>query len=434
MKEHPTPISLKLHLDPAFVPVVLAFIEGSAHVFGLDSRESAKLRLACEEVFVYLCRAGTGRPVTVETENRFYYVKVQFLFEPFHFDPYAFNLTARISPDSDQMDDMGMIIASRSVEGFHIVHNLREGLALVLLKEKSYPETLPPKQESVPLVSFAVRTPDGEILKRFVRSAAGAYDTFSFPSLYRFPGKVVDMVASGEFHALVATGTGRHAWCIGGGILWRNVGRGMTEFFGPYLFGQPLSRDIARGLVDHFLSRVGKSEASFVVGRYITPDLPEGYFELLGTITFNAPSGAARPWAFHYRELKEDLGCQVWAHGELTPFLRREYGRLFLPREILSTSWEGERRHPHSVFAVKFDWQEHSATLSPVWEGEDADSNLTDHVRLLKGEGIRNLFFHLDVGQPWQSVLAPALFKNGFEPVLLMPRAGQADIVVFQHK
>ena len=93
---------------------------------------------------------------------------------------------------------------------------------------------------------------------------------------------------------------------------------------------------------------------------------------------------------------------------------------------------EGERLAPHSVFSVKFDRPLNSATIRPVWDGEDHTENIAGHVKILLEEGLTNIFFYLDLGVSWQAKLIPALFINGFRPVLLLPYAGHADVVVFQ--
>ncbi len=426
-------LSLKTYLDPSFLSLVLGFAEESVRVFGFDARSSAQLRLASEEVFLYLCRAGkTGKPITVEVENHVYFVKVKFLFEALQFDPHALNFTARNALHGDE-DDLGLVIASRSVNRFYILHDMRPGMGLVLTKEKVYPEATGQAEAGEPLPNFTCRKPDPEMVKRFVHRLVQHYDAFSFPSDYRYPGKVVDMVESGDHHVLVATGTGKHEWQVGGAICWHVVGRGMIEFFGPYVFDQPRGDQIATALVDRFIGDVGKGEAPFVVSRYTTPELPRGHFELLGSVEYRFPSGVARACPFYYRQLKEDLGHQVWADQALRPFLDREYHRLTLPREILSAGWEGEKRSAHSVFAVAFDREQNSVTLSPVWEGEDGSRNLADHVKVLTAEGVTNIFFELDLGQPWQAGLTPALFKNRFTPVLLVPCAGKGDVVVFRY-
>jgi hypothetical protein len=123
----------------------------------------------------------------------------------------------------------------------------------------------------------------------------------------------------------------------------------------------------------------------------------------------------------------------VWAGEQLKPFLQAVYDRLYLPREIVSTIFEGEKLAPHSVFSVKFDRPLNSVTIRPVWDGEDQAENIAGHLKILQEEGLTNIFFYLDLGVSWQARLVPALFINSFRPVLLLPYAGHSDVVVFQH-
>jgi hypothetical protein len=429
-------VVLKTRLDEPFLPLVLTFAEESVKAFGFGQTEADRIRLAAEEVFLYLCdTTPAGEDLEIEILSGIYYVKVRFLFPSMQFDPYALNLTARITPDDADMKNLGLLIASRSVDHFYIQQGRKEGMAFTLVKEKCYPEApLTPQFHKAPVAlgDFTFITPDSALIKSFAKNAGARYDEASFPAPCRQPARVADMVASGDYRLVLATGTGRQALEVGGGILWRNVGKGMIEFFGPYVFDAGQDSEIAQGLVDRFLGEVARSRATFVVGRYTTPSLPRDYFELLGTIGYVLPEKGMRECPFFYRQLHEDLGCQVWAHPDLEPFLREHYGRLLLPREVLTLDWEGEKRDAHSAFTVRFDRTQKSVRLRPVWDGADAARNLADHKEVLLKEGFDNVFFEMDLGQPWQGLLTPALRENGFEPVLVLPSAGEGDIVLFQ--
>ncbi len=432
----PQKVSLKAELNEGFLPLVLAFAEETAKAFGLGSLESDKVRLAGEEIFLYLCRkAQPGQTIEIEARNGIYYLQMEFLFAPLMLDPHALNLTANVAPDEEGLENLGLLIASRSVDRFHIRQAPGNALALVLIKEKAYPEAAGEAPDAPPsLDALSFSSPDAAVLKRFARSVCRSYTEEFFPSPYRYPAKLADMVGGGEYRAVTATGTGKQAWQIGGGLLWRAVGKGMIEFFGPYIFDGHRSREIATGLIDHLLGQVAKGDATFVATSHGTPELPRDYFEVLGEIELRLPDGGVRPSPFFYRQLNEDAGCQVWAHPELTPFLRARYDRLFLPREILPIAWEGEKRDPHSAFTVQFDRPQRTARLWPVWDGEDAAAILADHIRVLSAEGLINIFVEIDLGRPWQGLLTPPLLRTGFVPALLMPNAGQGDIVVFQYR
>jgi len=427
--------SLTLDINPSFTSLVLDFVEKGAMAFNMADGDVSRIRLAGEEVFGYLCHtAKTGSEVTLAALNTLYSLEIRFTFKARSFDPYAFNLTAFVTPDDGQAYDLGLLIGSRAVDRFSIVHGHPEGLVLSLIKEKTYPPWSEDQAgKAVTLKNFDTKKPDDEMVKRFVREGVHHYDETIFPATYRVPARMVDMIAQGDCHMLVACGTGMEGGEVGGGIIWRFIGEGMIQFYGPYVFDQRLRSDIARALVDAFLSAVAKTDRSGTYTYYTTVDLPAEYFEHLGEIEYSLEDGSKQARGFFYRQLKEDDGSHVWASGPLEPFLHEVYDRLFLPRQIVSTSFAGERRAPHSVLSVEFNRPHSSATIRPVWDGEDYMENLAGHVHILEEEGLKNIFFDLDLGAPWQAKLVPALFERGFKPVLLLPYAGLADVVVFQH-
>jgi anti-sigma regulatory factor (Ser/Thr protein kinase) len=429
-------VFLKARLEASFLPLVLAFAEESVKALGFGHLEADRIRLATEELFLYLCdTAPADSDLEIEVKSGIYYVKARFLFPSVQFDPHALNLTAHATPDDEDVKNLGLLIASRSVDYFYIQHDRREGLGFTLVKEKTYPEVpADPLFPGTPtaLDNIVLAMSDSALTKSFVKNAAGKYEDTLFPAPCRHPAKMADMITSGDYRLVVATGKGRQALEIGGGLLWRNVGKSMIEFLGPYVFDTKQGEAIAVGLIDYFLGEVAKSRATFVMGRHATESLPRDYFELLGTVSYTIPEKGLRESPFFYRQLHEDPGSQVWAHPDLAPFLRERYRRLLLPREVLPLEWEGERRHPHSAFTVRFDRTRGIARLRPVWDGADAVRILADHKEVLSGEGFGNLFFEMDLGQPWQGLLTPALLENRFEPVIVLPGAGQGDVVLFQ--
>ena len=86
----------------------------------------------------------------------------------------------------------------------------------------------------------------------------------------------------------------------------------------------------------------------------------------------------------------------------------------------------------HSVLSAEFDRLQGRVTLRPMWPGADAEENIERHVRLVVGEKILNIHFAVDLGQAWQAVFIPGLLARGFEPRLVLPYAGKADLVIFQ--
>ncbi|MCX5810707.1 MAG: hypothetical protein NTX36_15280 [Proteobacteria bacterium] len=437
MKSYMERISLNVQLNPKFTALVTSFAEQSAKAFGLDHADALKLTLACEEIFTYLCRIGRAdKPVHLEAANGVYFVEIKILFDVANFDPGAFNLTANISLDDESgLEDMGLLIASRSVERFNFFHDPKEGTGIILIKEKTYPEITDSKRSEVkPLKTFTIETPDPEMLKLFARQIVSFYSGDFYPPDFSFPGKLVDMVASGEYNALLAVDD---SGTIGGGIIWwdRHIDRRRTvECFGPYLFNQPLESGMAESLADVLIGIVAKTDMVCLINMYATPELPKQYFEPLGLIDYHGSDGTFVPWQCYYRFLREDTGCQVWAHPDLEQFLQEQYRSLSFARKITLVKYGGEARSPRSVFITHFIRTRHMAVLRPVWDGADASKNLEKHILTLKNEGMQSILFEIDTGHAWQAHLTPILLENGFTPRLILPYAGKADIVIFQYR
>jgi hypothetical protein len=433
LAKHGEKVILKTYLDMAYFPLAMSFVEESAKAFGLGATETIKLILACEEIFVYLSESDQmSKAIAIEAENGVYYTGIKFLFDARNFDPYAFNLTANISLDSEtNLKQIGLIIASRSVEKLYILHDAREGFGVVLIKEKSYPGVT--EQADAPvktLTHYSIISPDSETLKLFIRRVLSYYPSHLFPADFFYPGKIADMVSSGQYNVLVASdGQGN----VAGGTVWRIAGIGMIEIYGPYLFSQPEEFHMAEALIDHLLMAVAKTDAVCLVDIFATPELPKGYFELLGSLEFFLPDGKKRLRPFYYRHHKEDPGSQIWSHPDLLPFLNETYKRLFFARNILQTNYGGEERHPHAVLFPRFDMSLNLVRLRAIWDGTDFPDILGRHIQLFKTEGILNIIFEIDLGHAWQANLVPALIKHHFEPKMILPYAGTGDMVVFQY-
>ena len=428
------PLSINTYLQPEYLHLVTTFTEESAKIFHLPKSDSLKLILACEEVFSYLCSSGGhGEQIEVEIANGGYYVLLKFPLKSKHINLSKFNLTASISTeDTGSLKDMGLLIASRSVERFYISGNNNDDLQLVLIKEKTYTIddniSLPVTK---PLENHSVKTPDTGEIKQLVLLVVSNYEPGFYLQDFQYSGKVVDMVGSGEYAAKIAAD--RHG-TIGAGIFWRWIGSKTVEILGPYVFSQKNELILAQELVNSCISEVAKSQAIAIICRYASPELPVDYFEKLGTIEYMLPDGTIQPRKIYYRQLKEDPGCRVWVNEDVAEFLKTEYSRLFFVRDIAMTGYAGEQRSPNSVFTYQFDRRNNEVTLNPIWDGEDFRENLNKYINVLTAESIKNVFFEIDLARAWQVNLTEELIKNDFHPVLLLPYGGEADILVFQYR
>ncbi len=426
-------VLLEAFAREAFIPVVSSFVEKASLALGLAPSEALALTLASEEVFGHLCRVvlPLGGTVKVECSGGVYYVRLDFTFPAADLDMRAFNITASVSAsDEADMEQMGLFLASRFVDRFSMAGEEGSGLKLSLIKEKAYHAVEPPSTAPIrSLEKYSVRAPDSEELKLFSHLVKATYGNCLLPDVFSTPGKLVDMVAGGEYHAAVAVGPSGE---IGGGTLWCRTGSRAVEWFGPYLFNQESRFGMANALLDRCLEAIAKSSAVVLINRFPTPELPREQFEHLGNIlTCKADGTCSRreAWA---RLMHEDAGCVAWAHEKIRDFLRDQYRRLVLPRDVRLVENMGENRSPHSVLLTTFDRQQASVTMSPIWLGQDFEDNLRHHLTLFRREEIRDVFFSMDLGRSWEAELTPGLLRNGFKACFVLPYAGMGDLLLFQ--
>lgn len=428
-----TEVVLSVAANSSFLPLVTSFVEKSALAFGMDEEQALALTLAVEEIFAYLCaQAAAGKEIRIRSFSGGYFSQTDFMFHARDFDIKAFNLTAAPSFRDDKVtEETGLLIASRMVDHFHFTAH-GDLLQLSLVKEKAYPPATHTEYPVVPpMPTYKVRKPETEELKEFVRQVCARYDRRLVPESFFFPGKVVDMVAVGDYSAAIAVDDSD---IIGGGIVWRSETEKMVEFYGPHLFNQPGESQMAEALVDSCIYDIAKSGAIGLINRRQTPELPVRYFELLGELSFRDKNGCDLDLRAYYRHLKEDLGSVVWAHESVRDFLSERYDLLDFARSIRIAVNEGETGSLYSTLSAEFDKASDLVTLRPIWLGSDLDATVAAHVEALRRENIALILFEMDLGRPWHCHFTPALLNNGFEPRLVLPYSGKGDLLVFQCK
>jgi hypothetical protein len=427
---------LRAQAREVFIPLAVAFAEKAALGLGLNLDEALRLTLAVEEVFTYLClRLAPDQVVEIRCTGAAFYVSLDIVVPTDDFNLRALNLTTPVSLHDDAgLEEIGLVLASRSVDGFRIGRQKQKGhgLVLTMIIEKTYPVLEKGRPLSVqPLPTFSIKTPDPEELKLVVHLINQHYGDQMLPNFCSYPGKVVDMVSSGEYQSAVAIGpTG----AIGGAIFWNRVGEKMVACFGPYVFGQKPGLGIREELLSTCINAIARTQAVGLLNRFPTQDFPRHHFELLGTVTILSRGGKTRSCNTWFRLMHEDPGGVVWAHPEVQAYLTQEYQRLFLPREIRPTSNAGEHQSQYSVLATEFDRLQDQVVLYPAWPGVDMTDNVARHLQLLRNEGIANISFVIDLGQAWQAAFVEALLPNGFRPRLILPYYGEGDLLLFQYE
>lgn len=423
---HAPVTELTVPLQIELLPVVTGCVERSAHAFGLQRGEALALALAAEEVFSYLAaKAAAGQSLRVTCRGGGYYAEVVCRFHGRALPVRALNITAAVADDEASLEEMGFLLAARTADRLAIATE-GDSMSISFIKEKTYP---PAPEEALPPFAakgaFREHGGEPELLKQFARRVSGKYGRQA-PPFFRFPGKVVDMVAGGEYGVVMLADENRN---IGGGMLWRSDGK-MAEAYGPYVFSG--GAELARDIVDACLRRFARTGTLCLVIPAATPEAPRDYFEQLGQLP--VADGSRRSEQALYRQLEEDNGSLTYVHPVLAAFVRAAYDRLCLPRQIEEVENLGEARSPHSAFAASMDRPAGKAVLSSLWVGEDAAESLAEHVQALRREGIANILFKLDAGVAEQALLGPALLAAGFLPRLIFPWEGRGDVILFSYQ
>jgi hypothetical protein len=434
---------LELPPEVAFLPSAAAAAENASQVFGLDAGRALRLALAVEEFFAYLCRhAGREEPIRLTLSQGGTFTRADFRFRAGEVSLRALNFAARVDPDADADDaELGLLVAARTTDRCGLTRSGPDVFHLHAEVDREYPEAEPITAQARLAAPLRLEpAPSAGALQHAALLAAGRYPARQRPHSFTRPARFADMVAFGQYQALLALDAGDRP---AGLLCWRSSGRRAVVFSGPYVFDPALAEDTARLLTEGFLARVARTEALCAFSERPTADLPRGWFEALGTLRLHGPEGAepagqaaTQPveQPAYFRHLREDAGAAVWAHPDLFAFLRREYDRLAFSRDLLAAEPTDHARLPgHSLLATTLDRQRSLAILRPMLDGRDFAANLAAHVEAIHEQGLRDILLHLDLSEPWQGALFPALTACGFTPRLVLPHAGDSDMLVCQH-
>ncbi|MEN6374564.1 MAG: hypothetical protein ABFD75_07275 [Smithella sp.] len=425
-------LTLGITASAPYMPVATSFVESAAIVFGMKKEEYLRLCLATEEIFLYLSNfVCPGKALEVQCFNGFYYTRVLFRFSAVELNLSGLNIASTITPAREpDLDAMGLLIASRSVDHLDVAAEKNNRICLTITKEKAYPAhseklNLPQSAEKI-----STETPDAERLKYFAGFAAQFCDSAQRPAFLTYPGKLVDMVASGEYNAIVALNTKKETV---GGVLFCYRTEKIVQCFGPYCFCKEQENMICETLLEACLSKIARTRALGLLSISGLPESLRHNFEKLGSLRYHEEGKAPVDEFSFYRLLHEDPGFEVWSCGDLTIYLKSEYRRLALAREIRTIRDMGETRSGASLFAAEVHRDRRAVTLRPLWPGNDLAANIERHIRFLRNDGFLNLHFELDLGIPWQAELIPILLNYQFEPGIILPFAGKSDIVIFEY-
>ncbi len=427
-------ITISSHID--FLQIVTNFVERTSLVFGLGEDEALRLTLASEEIFSYLCEVlPEEKELEVTCTEGIYFVSVEFLFEKVRLSLKAFNITASglksLQEDIKDLQDMGLLIAARSVEHLSFDETHDNKLRLKLIKDKVYPE---PHDISMPVIKpvkiYSIKKPDTDEIKIFSTLISTYYRDYPHPVAFTNPGKLSDMILSSIYSAVIAIDkTG----LVTGGLIWRRMNEKVVEIFGPYLFNQEKEGHMAESLINACIESIVRTEVIGIFSRFATPEFPKGFFEVTGSLTWYDEENNPLDMTTYYRALNEDTGTVVYIPKSIADFIEKKYAGLALPREVIITDYYGEDRGDHSVITSEIDRLNRAVTLQQIQSGKDGLKNLKEHIDIFQKENINNIFFVADLGVREHLLIINDLIECGFEPRTIIPYGKRSDLIFFQY-
>lgn len=420
-----TTLTLGIEAQPDQAELVATTIEQAALTGhgtgqGLDAAGARALARAAEETFAHVIARAPGARVDFSLKRLPHAARLDIAFAEPGFDPAAFNLTHGLDLEGGELEDLALLIASRSVDRFDLTLEPGEPVRIRLEKDRLFP-ALPPLAPvpalPEPGTPLAIRPGSPAELRHLARLLAALHPQAALPPLARAPDRLAEMAAAFAAAGILALAPdGR----LAGGLLWQEGEGRIAEFHGPWVFSGGAA--VAERLVEGFLGELARSRRTTGVFGMDSATLPEGWFEPLGGLL--AGPGAV------FRSLEEDTGAIAWADPSLRGFLEQAYDRLALAREIRDAPPPPASA---SVLAAGFDRAAGRAVLRPVLAGADAAANVAAHVAMLAGDGIARLTATLDLGRPADASFIPALLGAGFVARYVVPAALRGDALVLQH-
>ncbi|MYL82337.1 hypothetical protein GTA51_04190 [Desulfovibrio aerotolerans] len=427
-------LAMDVPSDVGFARVLTAAAEALALRGGFGRRESLRFQLTVEEFFGCLTETvDASQAIRVVLTGKKHLLRAAFDFEAASLSLGGLNVVAAAPAcaASEPAGDLGLLLAGKAADRFHIEHRGERRFGLEAEVDKAYPPGAAVQAPAAYPAPFTARAgSDAGQLAYAAALAAAAYPAWHCPGSFQTPGKFADMIEDGQVRCVVATdAAGQPA----GLLSWTPCSDRGLYFSGPFVFapGQD-GAAVARVLVEAFLSLVGREKYEIVLSLRATPDAPDGYFESLGELKL-CREDACRPQQVLFRHLREDAGLAVWRHPDLEAFLLDAYDRLAMFRNFLNAPSPTSRPRRESLLGANLDRKRDLGELRTLLDGEDLVDNLRRHVAALRQRGLGNIFYYMDLSQEWEAALAGDLTAAGFTPSVVLPHGGRGDLVVWQH-
>ncbi len=422
--------SARFPFTTAFLPLALAFVDKAAPSLGFDGPERIALTLALEELYVYhSARSGGDVDLDLILEDGGYQLALTLSFPMVNPDMQALNLAFQVNLDDEAaLDMLGPMIAARSVTGLSLDFGAAEKIVLRLWRERAYDfspalaPTIPARQLPVSVVD-----PGPEDIRYFCGLVASQNRAFT-PEFLLKGGMAADMLASGDLSgALALSGE-----TLVGGVVWQSLTETCTEISGPYVFTDDPDDGILTALMDQAVSKISRTSVKGILRRQGPLPAHARFFDFLGEIPM--PGGPDRDvcLTYYHRQLKEESSNRaIYSDPAFAVFLRAEYDRLCLPRQIRETDFKAAALRDHSVIAVEFKNRRTLAILRPLCAGRDIKENMAAHIELLERQGISSILFEIDSARADDMMFTPALDAVGMVPGLVIPDAAKGDLIIF---
>ncbi|WP_428568683.1 MAG: hypothetical protein ACP59X_09845 [Solidesulfovibrio sp. DCME] len=428
-------VSLEIPAENAFACPVAGLADVLAERAGFGQRERYRFQLTVEEFCLCLARLAKGsRPLAIGLTSKRHQLRVSFAFQADNLSLGALNITCRAScstADDALAGDIGLLLAGKAADRYHLKHQGADRFLLEATVDRAYPQVAPVRLPEGLRPPFAIHpNPSPAQLAQAAVLAVSAYPPWQCPSSFLTPGKFPDMVADGQVACFLACDA---AGQTAGLLPWSPCSGQALYFSGPFVFTPPeAAGDVAKLLVDDFVSAVARGPHGIVLSFRATADLPQASFETLGALQ-SLTDGRLESHPVVFRHLREDNGLAVWCAPQLEDFLRQAYERLALPRDILLVEAPAGRPRRESLLGASYDRIRNFAELEPFLDGEDLAENLAGHVAVLRHKGIGTILYTMDLSAPWEAALAGDLLQAGFAPMAVLPQGGQADKVIWQY-
>jgi len=415
-----TPV-LTIVAESAFLPVAVSFVKKTCQGYGFSQKETTALVLAAEEIFVYLNKLNPGTMISISCRSKPYLMELTLEFTAENFNLRAFNLTSTVDVEYESsLEELGLLIAGRMVDSFSI--NQTGGkIHMSLMKYMGYKEAAATGYTPGPMVSRTIDRPDPLEVRMVAGMIHESESMADLPFFFKTPLMVADMHEAGDLAALILKDRQN---TIAGGLFWKSLNRNTAEILGPYIYGQTGASQMGEELVEKCLEAIGKENFTGVICRHYGHDLPEQYFETIGTL-----SGKK----IFFRQLQEDTGTCAWLHPSIAADIADRYERLFLPRNIIAPADDVRPRTPYTVISSEVNRAADTVVMHPLVLGQDVLETVAAHCLLFQSDGYQTILFTLDLGNSAHAGWIPALTENGFTTALLVPYGGKGDLLTLAY-